>query len=274
VSLLDDPAVLRLLKKTGGEALLAEIGSDLVRRLDSLVASVSADSPLLDRLGSYGRADVLLAAALAPGLPAAGRVLRAGRVRRQVVALAARYTPVRDRFDVLTEERRQALLAIRRSLARSIVTLPAVMRLDAGDPPGSLTVSEILLGGRRREDRRAGWRRLEEALIEVITRQGYRTPLMNVGLDAPLAPAAGTATRARLGLVRTVLKRPRLVLLEGASPQGDLDTLLLLRRLLPEAIVLTSSDDPAMLAQADVVATLEEAVQSITLGRPEAEPIA
>lgn len=267
VALLDDPAVARLLARSEAGALLADIGADLARSFAGLAASVSSDSPLLDRLGSYGRADVLLAASLAPGLPPEGRAVRSGLVRRQIVALAARYTPVRDRLDLLDEARRAAILAVRRSLAPSVAAVPALASLTAAQPPGSLTLAETLLGGRRREDRRAGWRRLDAAMTEVIAQEGFRGRLLDVGLDAPLDAAPGSEARARLSLVRTILKRPRLVLLEGATPDADLAALALVRSHLPEAMVLTSADDGAILGQADIVGSLDEDGARITLER-------
>ena len=265
VTLLDDPTVARLLARHGGEALLADIGADLARNFARLTAAVSTDSPLLDRMGSFGRSDVLLAAGLAPDLPEHGRALRPGRVRKQLVALAARYLPVRDRLEVMSDDRRAALLAVRQAMAPRVAASTILTPLDAAQPPASLTLAEVLLRGNRREDRRAGWRRLDAALAEALGQAGLRERLLAVGLDAPVGPTPGQAMRERISLVRTILKRPRLVLLEGAGPQADLAALQLLRRLVPDAIVLVSTDEPAILDAADTVARIDQAAHRIAL---------
>jgi putative ABC transport system ATP-binding protein len=252
--------VARALVRGGAEPLLAEIGIDLARAFAGLAATVSADSPLLDRVGSYGRADVLAGAALAPRLPEPGQPLREPALRRTVVALAARYTPVRDRFDVLTPERIARLLGCRAAMAGEVARLDGFAAPDAAAPPASLTIAEALLGGRRREDRRAVWRRLEAALVEAATAAGLRETLLDLGLDAPAGgkgASLGPGMKARIALVRCALKRPALVVIADPALAADTAARRFLREALPQAVMLFGADHGAILDDADAIARLD-----------------
>lgn len=270
VALLDKADVLRVLRSTGAEALMADIGADLARAFAGLAETVKPDSPLLDRVGSFGRADVLGAAALAPRLPGAGRSVRDIAQRRQLVALAARFTPVRDRFDVFGPDRRGEAMAIRAVLARQLGSMKGLVPLDAAELPPSVSVAESLLAGRRREDRRAGWRRLEAALIEAITSAGLRDMLIAMGLDQPIG-AGGSLNpvlRQRVALVRSALKRPRVVVLEGNGPATDAAARRFLRTVLPDVIMFHALDDSTAVAEADIVARLDADGVLAAEGRP------
>jgi putative ABC transport system ATP-binding protein len=256
-ALLDRPGVRGALAEAQGLALLAEIGTDLARAFASLAATVSPDSPLLDRVGSYARADILAAEGLVARLPGRGSVLRDRTVRRQLIAWGARYTPVRDRFDAMNPARCAAVMAIRRRLLAA-GPIAGFTRLDSATPPGALTLAESLIGGRRRENRRAGWRRLESALVGAITDAGLRDTLIAVGLDAPVEAAMSPGMRQRLSLMRVAVKRPQVTIVpaEGLAEDGAVRSFL--RRAVPEAILIMGSDDAAVQAEAEILARLDD----------------
>jgi putative ABC transport system ATP-binding protein len=256
VAVLNTPRVADALLRVGALDLLAAMGEDIARAFAGLAATVSPDSPLLDRVGSYARVDILGAAALAAASPAPGR--RAGRARRQaLIALAARYTAVRDRLDVLDGERIAAVMAMRAKLLAA-PALPGLVRLDSVVPPGSMTVGEHLLGGRRRENRRAGWRRLEAALIEATADAGLRDMLLDIGLDCPMDAPVNPLTRQRIAVLRIALKRPHVVIANASSGAESVAMRDFLRQALPAAIIITDSDGAVASSEGNVLARLDE----------------
>lgn len=136
--------------------------------------------------------------------------------------------------------------------------LPGLVRLDSAGSPGSMTVAEHLLQGRRRENRRAGWRRLEAALIAATTAAGLRDTLVDVGLDAPLDASVTPGMRQRIALLRVALKQPRIAVIavDGLVEDGALRGFL--RKALPEAILLISSDSDAVRTEADLLVRVDE----------------
>jgi putative ABC transport system ATP-binding protein len=254
--ILREPGVRRALAQAKGLALLADIGADLARAFASLAATVSPDSPLLDKVGSFARADILGAQAIAGKVPQQGSATRDKVLRQQLIEWGGRYTPVRDRFDAMTPERCAAVMAVRRTVLAG-EPVPGFTRLDSATPAASLTVAEALLGGRRRENRRAGWRRLEMALVAAITEAGQRDALIAVGLDAPIEAAVTPGMRQRIALMRVAVKQPRLVAVLADGLAEDAEIREFLRRALPEAILLLASDDPAVQGEADVRARLD-----------------
>jgi ABC-type multidrug transport system fused ATPase/permease subunit len=85
-----------------------------------------------------------------------------------------------------------------------------------------------------------------------IRAAGLREELIRLGLDTPAGSGGSNLSataRRRVALVRALLKRPSLVVLDGvASGNGEADRGLrsLVREELPEAIFVFAADDPSI----------------------------
>jgi putative ABC transport system ATP-binding protein len=260
---LSTPLIAKVLRETGAEDLLAEVGVDIARELAELVAALGEDSAALDQLGGFGRADAAAASELAGSLPPRGAAPRKGRNRRAVVALGARFTALRDGFDVLGPERRERAMALRAACAPQLADVADVARFDDPEPPRFFTVAEVLSGGRRRLDRRSAWKRLDATLESAADRAGLRPTLLVAGLLRPAGPGGSRLSvgmRRRVALLRALLKRPQALVLAGAFGGGSAEDAAmrkLARAEAPQAAILLSADDETVCADADLVARLD-----------------
>jgi putative ABC transport system ATP-binding protein len=247
---LRHPAVAAILERTGGNAILEEIGWDLAAEFRTVVDAVGAESPVLDRFAGYSRADLQEAAALrAEAQPRRGARLD-DRARARLRELAARFVETRDQFDVLGDGRRERVLAARAAALPLVRAERGLVAFDDDRFSPGRTLIDNILHARRRFDRRAGWKRLDDAVDQVIEAEGLRPALIRLGLDRSLGDAglSGAAQR-QVALVRAVVKRPRFLLLDGPVG-GDTAEDAALRAALCEAlpgtaVIYAASGDPS-----------------------------
>ncbi|MEM6677700.1 MAG: ABC transporter ATP-binding protein [Pseudomonadota bacterium] len=253
-ALLQDPSLRPILRRSGAEAFLLEIGLRIARSLAEVAASVGDSSRLLDRLGGFSRREILDSATIIRAFEASGRRSPKREDRPRLMALAAAFVPARDRLDVLDGPMRERLLAIRTGALPSIRRLESFVPLDAARYHPSLRVADNVLNGPRRHDRKSLWRRLDDRLIAAVAEQGLAERFLHLGLEA----SAGEAAQAlpaqalrQIALMRVLLKRPSVVLIAGDGadlhPDATAGLLRLLASELPEtAVVLASETPPAL----------------------------
>ena len=206
----------------------------------------------------YTRGEITEAAGLAAEGQARGAAGLDPKARAALRRLAARFIATRDQLDIIAEDRRAAILAARAAAKPLIAAQPGLIPLDAERFNPGRTVIDNILHARRRFDRRAAWKRLDDALDQVIEAEGLRPALIRLGLDRRLSEAglSGSALR-RVALIRAVLKRPAYVLLDGvAGGDGAEDAGLRarLRAELPDAaLIYAASGDAAVEPGAQVI---------------------
>jgi len=131
------------------------------------------------------------------------------------------------------------------------------VRFDEARFSPALSVSQNIIGAKRRFDRKARWRQLDVALEEATRAAGLRDALMRLGLDAPVGSGGSGLTanaRRRVGLIRAVIKRPRLVILDGvagSASAADAELRAAMRAELPDATLVWAADSEAAAADAD-----------------------
>ena len=264
---VDLPSVTSVLNSIGATPHLVAIGHDIAREFAELVDAVEADSAVLDGFAGYGRADILAASDLIAAVGNAPKLdaLKPDQ-RRLLLKLAVGFIPARDRLDVLDDDRIAALLACRQK-AREL--LPKrddfVVSGEARFNPARNILGN-LLSARRRFDRRNAWKRLDAMLEEAVTMAGFRDDMIRLGL-ARHVTAEGTlssSTRRRIALVRALIKRPNLVILDGIAGSESAEDVALrktLREELPDATILYAATDEAAIDIADRVARIASSGQ-------------
>ncbi|HUF55400.1 MAG TPA: ABC transporter transmembrane domain-containing protein [Thermohalobaculum sp.] len=252
-------SVRAVLGEVGARPVLEAIGLDIAREFASLVEAVGETSSVLDGFAAYPRARILAAAELtALAVDKTPDAMKSDQ-RAMLLSLAAVYVDQRDRLDVLGPARIERVLACREKARRMLAEREDFVAFDEERVSPAETVAENIVNAKRRFDRRAAWRKLDERLEQAIRTAGLRGELMSLGLDAPVGAggsALSSVDRRRTGLARALMKRPSLIVLDGvAAGPGTEDVTLraTVRELLPDAIILLAAADGAVAAEADRV---------------------
>ncbi len=245
-----------LLSRIGAEPALAELGWALGLEFAEVAATVGRDSAVLDSLGGFPRAEALAAVDIVESNRERGLRGASRAARRGLVDIAARFTPARDRFEVVDAGLAARILALRE---KALAARPAVAPYGAEAVSPGATIAETVLGGPRRHARRSVWRRLDDLMLEAAEAAGVTDALLRIALDAPVGAGASTQMRRRIGLVRALVKRPALLVLNGpGAGDGAADAALraLARRATPGATLLYLAQGAAAAAEAQIIVRL------------------
>ncbi|MEM9781421.1 MAG: ABC transporter transmembrane domain-containing protein [Pseudomonadota bacterium] len=254
---LAEPEIARILEESGGRSVLEEAGRGIARALVELAETLGPASPVLDRLCAFTRQDVAEAAGLARLGP---RPRKADRQR--LAALAAGFVAARDQLDIVDDALSARIIAARRKALPAARACAALFPLDAAGIAPSRSIADTLLAAPRRQDRQQAWSRLDAALRAAIQASGHGNAVLGVALETPIAEAGlDLISQRRLGLVRALLTRPRLIGIEGladGATAADRALHAAIRDALPEAIVMHVAQNEAAAAGADIVVEIEE----------------
>ena len=238
-----EPAVTEVLDKIGATPKLIEIGRAIAGEFAELVDAVEGDSPVLDSFAGYGRTDILAASELISALSGSrGGQLNAEQ-RTLLLRLAFSFVPARDRLDVLEEDEMAMLMEFRSKARELLADRSDFVRFDEDKFNPARTIAGNLLTAARRFDRRNAWRRLDSMMEEAVSKAGFRDDMIRLGLSREVN-AGGTlsgSTRRRIALVRGMIKRPGLVILDGiagSDSPADADLRKVIRAELPDAAIL------------------------------------
>ncbi|MGF1659283.1 MAG: ABC transporter transmembrane domain-containing protein [Rubrimonas sp.] len=262
-AMLARPELRAALRASGAEGALVEIGEAVAAEFRALVEAVGGDSPVFDSLRGYSRDAILAAAEMAGQAPAPWR---AGARKRLMIALAARFTPARDQMDVLSPEREARLLALRGPVSAALAGAPGFAPFDGVALNPGLTLIENVLRGALRYERRGAARRLSGAVEAAFAAAGGADALLRLGLQARAGRDGGRlspAARRRVGLLRALLKRPRLLAVE---PELSADLVALARSAAPQAILLVAAEEVFPEPPPDVILRFEDGVASVARG--------
>jgi len=247
--------IAALLRESGADAALAEIGEAIAVEFAALVAAAGRDSAVFGDIAGYGQAQIVAAAEYAASGPP-GR--RASARRRFMVRLAARFIPARDRLAVLDAARRARLLALRAALRARLAATPEFVFFDSDAVNPALSLFDNVLRSPRRFDRRGAARGLNGAVEAALLGAGAGEGLLRLGLAAPIGRGGALLSRAarrRAALARALIKRPRLLVIEAAP---DAEALAFARREAPEATLIHAAD-AATSEGADLVVRIDAA---------------
>ncbi len=259
----DDPQIMEVLDRSGATSELLAIGWDIAREFAELLDTVEGDSTVLDSFQGYSRADIRAAHELAT----AGMGKSPGELgpeqRKLLLGLGMSFVPMRDRLDVLDDDRVGRLLACRAKAREFVRGREDFVGFDEDRFSPARRVADNILHGQRRYDRKTQWKKLEELIEQAIEEAGLRDDLIRLGLSTQLGSGGGlsTTSRRRIGLVRALIKRPNLLVLDGiAGSDTPADAVLrrAVRAELPEATILYAALEEGAIAGAEKVARIAE----------------
>ena len=213
------PVVKLLVQHDAGHA-----GETVITQFGQLGA-VDEDSSLLDSFTDYSKKDILASAEIVEAARLKSDYEPKDDARRILLSFALAFVPVRDRLDALDDALEADLLEARKRALETTRVSDDFVAFGEDRYSPALSLSENLLDGKRRFDRRSAWRRFEGFLEEAIEKGGLRAPITEVGLTAPLTAGGGglsASSKKRAALLRALLKRPELIVLDGvAGGAGD-----------------------------------------------------
>ena len=259
----EDRRVMEVLERSGATSELVAIGWDIAREFADLVETVGGESTVLDSFQGYSRAEiraahevVTTAAGKAPGE-------LSGEQRKLLLTLAFAFVPTRDRLDVLDDDRIARLLACRARARELLRGREDFVGFDEDRFSPARRIADNILHGQRRYDRRSQWKKLEDMMERAIEAAGLRDDLIRLGLRARFGSGGGlsTTSRRRVALVRALIKRPTLLVLDGiAGADTDADATLRssIRDELPEATILYAALEEGAARGADMIARIAE----------------
>ncbi|MEM7743697.1 MAG: ABC transporter transmembrane domain-containing protein [Pseudomonadota bacterium] len=260
---LDDPLIGKALTESGALDEFLAIGWDIAREFSELVDTLEEGSAVLDSFDGYARGDIIAAHELVVASAGQGDKQLAEGDRRALYQLAFGFVPVRDRLDVLDDDRIEKLLACRVKVRAQLAGRDDFVGFDEDRFSPARRVAGNILHGQRRYDRKSAWKRLEDMMREAIEAAELRDDLIRLGLSADLGSGSGlsSAARRRIALVRGLMKRPHLLVLDGiagAESEADADLRAAIREALPEATILYAAGKEEAAQGGDLVIRITE----------------
>ena len=245
--LAESPYVIGLLEELGLTAWFLEAGREVASLMVELFAGLAPGHPFFDR---YSFID---AEALPDYQALLARIARDGTEaldedeRRMLLSLPFMLSPPRHRLGIITDETRARVLEARKRFAERLPAemAGAVAFFDAGRFNGAASIQDNILFGKLAYGQAGGAERVGALISEVVDALDLRRAIVEVGLEFQVGIGGArlsAAQRQRIGLARTLLKRPDIVLLDevGSGLDGPAQALLVDRVLaaLPDSGVI------------------------------------
>ncbi|MEE8453264.1 MAG: ABC transporter ATP-binding protein/permease [Limibaculum sp.] len=241
--------VAEALDASGARAELEAIGHDIAQEFATLVEAVEENSAVLDSFPAYPKADILAAAELIHGHPGQSAEAMNPDQRETLLTLALAFVQVRDRLDVLDDARIDRLMACQARARKALSGRDGFVFFDQDRFNPGRTVAENILNAKRRFDRKSAWKLLAERMEAAIRAGGLRDDLIRLGLGAPAGSGGSNLSataRRRTALVRALLKRPGLLILDGfaaSAAPADIALRAVIRAELPDATIIFAAAD-------------------------------
>lgn len=218
------PDLVRALDAAGATGPLLAIGIHCARITGEMVRDLTPGHAAFDRFGFIRADDLVPLRRVLPRIAADDSDALRPDDRTWLLSLALRLQPAKHRLAIIDADLQARLLDARR---RVTAALPADRAIAVFDPaaynPAS-TIQDNILFGKVVSGRADSTRQVADLLTTVITDHGLRDDILAVGLDVETGIAGrrlSTAQRQQLALARCLVKRPRLLIVNGGLSSLD-----------------------------------------------------
>lgn len=223
----EDPAVIEALKAAGAYDGVIQTGKNIAEQLVELLGAVDEDSSLLDSFTEFNKKDIVNATEIFEAMKIDDAYELDAEGQRIMVAFALAFVETRDRLDVMDDELKATLLAARKTAIGQLKDNDSFVSFGEERFSPALTVSENLLDGKRRYNRRNAWKRFDDFLETSINKVGLRDTITKVGLNTRLGSGGSglsSSSKRKSALIRALIKKPELLIVDGvASGPSDED---------------------------------------------------
>ncbi len=265
---VQENAVMTVLTAIGAVPKLIELGRGIASEFAELVEAVEADSAVLDSFAGYARTDILAASELVVALSSSARGKDAlnAEQRELLLRLAFGFIPARDRLDVLDDDRIAKILGCRTQARELLSQHKDFVTFEEDKFNPARNISGNLVTAKRRFDRRNAWKRLDAMMEDAVTKAGFRDDLIRLGLTRQVSAsgALSGSSKRRIGLVRALIKRPEILILDGiagSDSPADIELRKAVREELPDAAILYAASEDTAVEIAEHVAVIAESGQ-------------
>lgn len=253
----------RCLTQAGLSTDLAAVGLKVAETTLEMIADLPPGHALLERYSLIAPADfedIRQRVEIARGRSGDPRFNRVSKTR--FIGLALKYIDARHRFGLLDDALKSRIIDARRRIrdATAAITPAPIEPFDRDQVIMSAPLRDNLLFGRLA----FGLPATEQGIWDVVRRKlsalGLEAEVQRLGLDYNVGPGGKLLTnrqRAAIGLVRAVVRRPRVLVVDGAlaafSPAEAAQILAELRQELAGRMLIVGLPDSAASDGFDIV---------------------
>ncbi len=228
--LAESPYVLRILEESNLTGALLEAGRDVASLMVELFADLPPGHQFFEQYSFISSDDLPEFQGIVTRIGREGMAALRPEERTMLLSLPFVVSPARHRLDAITPEIKEGVLRARRRFADALpeTLAGAVEFFDAARFNAAGTLQDNILFGKLAYGQARGAERVGALIREVIDALDLRPAVMAVGLDFQVGIGGARLSaiqRQRIGLARTLLKKPDILLLNDVGAAFDAPSL-------------------------------------------------
>jgi putative ABC transport system ATP-binding protein len=273
----DNTYLAAVLRKSGLADDLIQLGAKIAETMVELFADLPAGHPFFEQFSFISAEDLPLYQQLVTRLQKSGSDGASADDKKRLIALTFPYIEARHRLGLIDDQLEAHLLAARQAF-RDGLPRDYVDSIEFYDPErynAAASVQDNILFGRLVYGQAQSAQKVGVVLSEVIDALGLKPRVIAVGLGFNVGAAGkklSITQRQKVGLIRALLKRPQLVILNNTvSAFDEPSQRRLMKRVrddLRAAAVVCVTSTPALARSFDRVAVMQDG-RIVEIGKPD-----
>lgn len=261
-NLAQNAYLLAILDRADLTATLIDVGRQVAELMVELFGDIDPNQEIFEQYSFISAEDLPKFQALLGRYGRGGTEALTPEDRTMLLSLAFRLIPARHRLGLLEGPIQDRIVAARHLFAQELpeALTPAIEFFDAERYNAAASIQDNILFGKIAHDQAQARMRVREVGAGVVEDLGIRRDIMAAGLDYEVGIGGGrlsAAQRQKLAIARALLKRPDLLIVNGAMSALDGGARLhILEAVLQEMRgrgVLWALDDPSYASRFDRV---------------------
>lgn len=220
------PVVIEILEAAELTAPLLEIGLHVARLKNEMFRELQPGHEFFERFGFITAEDLPPLQRILKRVASDGMEALRSEDQARLLGLTFRLQPARHRLAMIDDDLEQRILDARRLFAERLPPelAPSIAFFDIDRYNPASTIQDNILFGKVVIGKANSSRQVSDLLNRVIADRGLRPEILAVGMGFETGISGkrlSTAQRQRLALARCLIKRPRLLIVNGALASLD-----------------------------------------------------